>query len=125
MAYQIFQDGKWIDNILVLLQAVNITNYNAPRYALYVVVIQVKEDGTVIFEQKNKFCVGDTVEIMKPSGENISVTVKGMKDSYNKAVESCPHPKQKIYVKFDKSIQFAFALGLTYLTRLYNIVKSS
>lgn len=32
---------------MVLLQAVNITNYSAPRYALYVVVIQVKEDGTV------------------------------------------------------------------------------
>lgn len=73
------------------------------RGYVYLGIVQsVDEEGYASMEQKNKFCVGDTVEIMKPSGENISVTVKGMKDSYNKAVESCPHPKEQIKVLFSE-----------------------
>lgn len=49
-------------------------------------------------EQRNKFCVGDDIEIMKPNGENIPVKVLAMYDEEGKAVESCPHPKQIIEV---------------------------
>ena len=49
-------------------------------------------------EQRNKFCVGDRIEIMKPRGENISVKVLAMYDAEGNPVESCPHPKQAIDV---------------------------
>lgn len=49
-------------------------------------------------EQRNKFCVGDVIEIMKPGGENISVHVLAMYDKDGNAVESCPHPGQAIDV---------------------------
>jgi putative protease len=51
------------------------------------------------FEQRNKFCVGDAIEIMKPDGENIPVTVLAMYQEDGEAVESCPHSKQIIDVK--------------------------
>ena len=60
---------------------------------------EVREDGLVRIEQRNKFCVGDTIEIMKPSGDNILVTVEGMYDVDMNPVESCPHSKQLIYLK--------------------------
>ena len=60
---------------------------------------EVREDGLVRIEQRNKFCVGDTIEIMKPSGENVPVTVEGMYDADMNPVESCPHSKQLIYLK--------------------------
>ena len=60
---------------------------------------EVREDGLVRIEQRNKFCVGDTIEIMKPSGDNILVTVEGMYDADMNQVESCPHSKQLIYLK--------------------------
>lgn len=60
------------------------------------------ENGYVEMEQRNKFCVGDEVEIMKPSGENVIVKVLGMKDEWDKDMESCPHPKQKIKVLFSQ-----------------------
>ncbi|MBR2037461.1 MAG: U32 family peptidase [Lachnospiraceae bacterium] len=60
---------------------------------------EVCEDGLVRIEQRNKFCVGDTIEIMKPSGENVLVTVDGMYDADMNPVESCPHSKQLIYLK--------------------------
>lgn len=55
-------------------------------------------DGLYGLEQKNKFAVGEIVEIMKPSGENIPVVVKRITDEEGTDMESCPHPKQKIFV---------------------------
>lgn len=54
--------------------------------------------GLYSLEQRNKFSVGETIEVMKPDGRNIDVTVKAITDEEGKPMESCPHPKQKIYV---------------------------
>ena len=50
-------------------------------------------------EQRNKFSVGDTIEIMKPNGENIPAIVNAMYDEEGTAVESAPHPKQVLYLE--------------------------
>jgi len=55
-------------------------------------------EGLYRIEQKNKFSVGEEIEVMKPNGENISVTVKRITDEEGKEMESCPHPKQIIYI---------------------------
>ncbi len=62
-------------------------------------ICEVNEDGTAVFEQKNKFSVGDTIEIMKPSGENVITKVLSMKDEFGNSVESCPHPGQRITIE--------------------------
>ena len=69
------------------------------EYIYLGIVEEVREDGLVRIEQRNKFCVGDTIEIMKPSGDNVLVTVEGMYDVDMNPVESCPHSKQLIYLK--------------------------
>lgn len=48
--------------------------------------------------QKNKFAVGDAIEIMKPDGSNVPATVEAMYDEDGGAVESCPHAGQIIRV---------------------------
>ena len=58
----------------------------------------VNDKGYFGLEQRNKFSVGETVEVMKPDGRNIMAEVKGMMDDEGNAITSCPHPKQKIYV---------------------------
>lgn len=60
-------------------------------------------DGYAALEQRNKFCVGDTVEIMKPDGENLPVTVEKMLDEKGQDIGSCPHPQQKIKVLFSEA----------------------
>ncbi|MEE1243885.1 MAG: U32 family peptidase C-terminal domain-containing protein, partial [Frisingicoccus sp.] len=55
-------------------------------------------DGYYSLEQRNKFSVGEMIEVMKPDGRDITVEVKGMTDEEGQPMESCPHPKQKIYV---------------------------
>ncbi len=56
------------------------------------------EEGLYGLEQRNKFCVGETIEVMKPNGENIMATVKRIMDEDGNDMESCPHPKQQIYI---------------------------
>ena len=49
-------------------------------------------------EQKNKFCTGQKIEVMKPDGRDIEVRVVSIKDEEGNEMESCPHPKQKLTI---------------------------
>ena len=58
----------------------------------------IDERGFVQITQRNKFVTGETIEVMKPNGENIPVTVKAIYDEDGNQVESAPHPQQKLSV---------------------------
>lgn len=64
----------------------------------YLGIIGGIKDGMYRIEQRNKFSVGETVEIMKPDGQNVEVTVKKIIDEDGQEQESAPHPKQVLYV---------------------------
>lgn len=66
---------------------------------IYLGMIQDEnERGMYGFTQKNKFSVGDSIEIMKPSGEIIPAVVMRMTDGDGGEIESCPHPGMKVYI---------------------------
>ncbi len=54
--------------------------------------------GMYQLEQRNKFSVGETIEVMKPNGENLEVVVQRMTDENGEEITSCPHPQQIFYV---------------------------
>ena len=58
-----------------------------------------------MLEQKNKFCVGDTVEVMKPDGRNITAKVLDMLDEEHHPISSCPHPRQLFYVDLGTELE--------------------
>ena len=58
----------------------------------------VDERGYVQITQRNKFTVGEMIEIMKPDGTNLLVPVKAIYDEEGNSVESAPHPQQKLFV---------------------------
>lgn len=64
-------------------------------------VKEVTEDGYVVFFQKNKFRVGDMIEIMKKNGENQTVSVLQMLNEDGEETDSCPHPGEKICMRVD------------------------
>ena len=64
----------------------------------YLGIIGECRKGRYRLEQRNKFSVGEQIEVMKPSGENQLVSVKGIWDETGFPIESCPHPKQVIFV---------------------------
>lgn len=58
-------------------------------------------DQGVMLEQRNKFSVGEEVEIMKPDGTNIVTRVVEIINQYGESVESAPHPKENLIVRFE------------------------
>lgn len=66
---------------------------------------EVDEKGLAHITQRNKFCVGETIEIMKPDGRNLSVTVRTIYDENGESVESAPHPQQKLAVDLGTEIE--------------------
>ena len=74
------------------------SNTYVNEYTYLGIVEKIDERGFAKFEQRNKFCVGDTIEIMKPDGSNVMSEVLAMYNEDNEPVESCPHSKQTIYV---------------------------
>lgn len=68
-------------------------------------VKMVDERGFGQIEQKNKFSVGEVIELMRPDGSNHAVTVRGIYDAEGNSVESAPHPKQLLYVDLGMELQ--------------------
>jgi len=70
---------------------------------IYLGIIEgVDESGRAKITQRNKFCVGERIEIMKPDGSNIPVTVKGIYTEEGEPVESAPHPKQVLQLELSE-----------------------
>lgn len=69
------------------------------------IVNAVDDDGYIHIEQKNKFCVGDEIEIMKPDGRNVKAVVKSILDENGEEMESAPHPKQQLKVMLDRACE--------------------
>ena len=72
------------------------------EYIYLGIVGEIDDRGYAKFEQRNKFSVGDEIEIMKPDGTDISVTVKAMYAEDGTPVDSCPHSKQTLFVELSE-----------------------
>lgn len=72
------------------------------EYIYLGIVGSVDEAGRARIEQRNKFCVGDDIEIMKPSGINVPVKVLHMYNAEGEAVENCPHSRQIVDVELSQ-----------------------
>jgi putative protease len=69
------------------------------REYTYLGVVGAKnEAGLYEIEQKNKFSVGETIEIMKPNGDNIKVEVLRITNADGEDMQSAPHPQQKLWI---------------------------
>lgn len=73
------------------------------EYTYLGIVGAVDEEGRCLIEQRNKFTVGEQIEIMKPGGENVVVKVEAICDENGVSMESAPHPQQKLWVKLSQS----------------------
>lgn len=74
------------------------TNTYIKEYTYLGIVGEQNAQGLYHIEQRNKFSVGETIEVMRPNGDNILVTVKRITDERGVDMESAPHPKQQLYI---------------------------
>ena len=74
------------------------SNTYVKEYTYLGIVGERNQEGLYRIEQRNKFSVGETIEVMKPDGENLSVTVRRIVNEDGMEQESAPHPKQVLYL---------------------------
>ncbi len=72
------------------------------EYIYLGIIERVDEKGRAKITQRNKFCVGDGIEIMKPDGSNVPATVRGIYTEEGEAVGSAPHPKQALFLELSE-----------------------
>ena len=58
-----------------------------------------ERDEWVHIQQRNKFSVGERIEIMKPDTRNLSVVVHEICNEAGTRMDSAPHPQQELYVR--------------------------
>ena len=74
------------------------TNTYVKEYTYLGIAGAKNEQGLYSIEQRNKFSVGEEIEVMKPDGTNLTVTVRRITDENGTDMESAPHPKQKLFI---------------------------
>lgn len=75
------------------------------EYTYLGIVGERNEEGLYRIEQRNKLSVGEQIEVMKPDGRNIPVTVKRIVDEDGNEMESAPHPKQVLYIDLGQELE--------------------
>ena len=74
------------------------SNTYVKEYTYLGIVGGTNAEGLYRIEQRNKFSVGETIEIMKPNGDNIKAKVLHIVNEEGGEQESAPHPKQVLYI---------------------------
>ena len=90
-----FYFGKTDENTQIYDNNTYVNEYN------YLGIVEHADGNTLQITQRNKFSVGDAIEIMKPDGQNVKTRVTAMKNEQGEELESCPHPKQTIFVTLE------------------------
>lgn len=70
------------------------------RYYDLVGVVKGYDEGKKMLEveQRNKFKVGDTIEILRPDGDYLTIKVDKMFNEKGDEIDACPHAMMKIYI---------------------------
>ena len=76
----------------------------------YIGMVEDYKDGKLKLTQRNKFSVGEVIEVMNPDGSNEFLTVHSIEDEEGKTMESAPHPKQVIWVDVKKELSKGYIL---------------
>lgn len=74
------------------------SNTYMTEYTYLGIVGEKNSRNEYMIEQRNKFSVGEQIEVMKPDGRNVEVTVVSIRDEDGNLVDSAPHPKQKLWI---------------------------
>lgn len=61
-------------------------------------------DGYAWIEQRNKFSVGEEIEVLPAKGDSFTMTVTEIQNEAGEAVESAPHPQEKLRLKFSRPV---------------------
>ncbi|MBQ1234440.1 MAG: U32 family peptidase C-terminal domain-containing protein, partial [Oscillospiraceae bacterium] len=62
------------------------------------------ENGCMVGIMKNKFSVGDEIEILCPKSQPVCAVVSAIFDENDQSIENAPHPMMVVKVPFEREI---------------------
>lgn len=62
------------------------------------------QTGLATIEQRNRFAVGDEVEILTPTGRPVQHRIKAIYDEEGNVLEAAPHPQQIVKIPVDREL---------------------
>ncbi len=95
--YRQFTTGFFFGKTDETTQIYNENTY-VKEYTYLGIIGERNAEGLYRIEQRNKFSVGEEIEVMRPDGRNDVVTVRRIVDEAGLEQESAPHPKQVLYI---------------------------
>ena len=101
--------GESIDNANVCSQP----GYIKEQAALAVCDGYDEQSGRAFFTQKNKFSVGESIELLIPGSTAVQFTVNAIYDEKGNQIESTPHPMMR------------FSIDVPFPTPQFSIIRYS
>lgn len=71
---------------------------------IYLGIVEEREKALCRITQRNKFCLGDVIEVMKPDGRNLFVRVTELWDEKLQPVQSAPHAQQRLWLRLTDEV---------------------
>jgi len=76
-----------------------------PAYTFVGVILGYSQDlGMLCLEQRNRFQLGETLEILTPEHDIMQITVKELFDADLRPIEAAPHPQQQVYLPWPEPL---------------------
>lgn len=74
------------------------------RYNAVAVCVEGSVDNVAVITQRNKFLVGDTLDVLPPDGHSYTVTCLSLRNEEGEEVPAAPHPMQRLWMTADRPI---------------------
>ena len=68
-------------------------------------VVEGYENGKLLVEQRNRFFVGDTLDVLEPGEKPFLMQAQALYDGNGTSIESAPHAAMKLQIPFDRPLK--------------------
>jgi putative protease len=75
-----------------------------PSNKTFIGVIKDYKDGKALVEERNKFSVGDEIEVFGPDTDNFTFKIEYIINSEGERVENAPNPKELFWINMPKEV---------------------
>ncbi len=105
-----YTTGFYLDKPSASSQNYTTSSYSRDYSFLGIVLDYDEETQIARVEQRNKFSIGDQIEIFGPYDDFFKQTINTMLNEDGSPIESAPHAQQIVYIKVDRPIKKNFML---------------
>ncbi len=103
VSHRYYSKGFWHNDCETNGQIYETSSY-IRDYDIIGTVTSCDENGNAVILQRNKFSVGEAIEILQPEDDFISFEIAEMKNAKGEAIESAPHAQMEVRMKLPSAV---------------------